>query len=50
MAGQRSAKGGWGVEGCAGRVVKGNGERERESTRQHLDPELFPRRVTFCLV
>lgn len=31
------------VEGCAGRVVKDEGVRER----QHLDPELFPSQVTF---
>lgn len=41
VAGQRSAKGG--EEGCAGRVVKDEGVRER----QRLDPELFPSQVTF---
>lgn len=42
VAGQRSVKGGEG-EGRAGRVVKDKGVREG----QHLDPELFPMRVTF---
>lgn len=32
-----------GGEGCAGRVVKDEGVRER----QRLDPELFPSQVTF---
>lgn len=40
--GAKVSEGGAG-EGCAGRVVKDKGVREG----QHLDPELFPMRVTF---
>lgn len=40
--GQRRGAGG----GCAGRVVKDEGVRER----QHLDPELFSQPSYICLV